>query len=242
MAFGILIPVSRSEGNVNVTHSASHDGDPVENSEYGAEVSAVIIGIQFPPNRGNNLIERLSVADKKTIDIVTEERKPLIQDGLNIIGIPFVLRAELRELIDENHRLLRQTPLEDHVLTGKTVTETLATQLDRDVGIEAWLLIESQLLILIAELVFERTPPAGQTPTGMDTPKITFRELNAIQSFTRSETTAEANSGIIIDGCRLNELLPNDKEKNCRAEQNQKQSANLKTTFYRFCSPYPLST
>lgn len=182
MAFGILIPVSGSKGDVNVTNSASHDGDPVENSEYGAEVSAVIIGIQFPPNRGNNLIQRLSIADKKTIDIVTEEREPLIQDGLDIVGIPFMLGAELRELIDEDHRLLRQTPLEDHMLTGKTVAETLATQLDRDVGIETGLFIESQLLILIAELVFQGTPPAGQTPAEMDTPEITLSELNAIQS------------------------------------------------------------
>lgn len=172
---------------------------------------------------------------------MTEEREPFIQDSLNIIGIPFMLGAELRKLIDEDHRLLRQTPLEDHVLPGKTVAETLATQLDRNIGIETGLLIESQLLILIAELIFEGTPPAGQTPPEMDAPEITFSKLNAIQGLPRSETTAEADRGIIIHGSRLDELLPDDEKKNCRAKQYQEQSANLKITAYRFCSPYLLS-
>lgn len=241
MSFGILIPVSGRKGDINVTDPASHDGNSIEDSEYGAEVSAVIIGIQFPPDRGNDLIQRLSVADKKTIDIVTEEREPLIQDGLDIVRIPFMLGAELRELINEDHRLLRQTPLEDHVLPSEAIAEALATQLNRDVGIKAGLLIESQLLILITELVFEGTPPAGQTPAEMDAPEITLSELNAIQSLPGSETAAEADRGIVIDGCRLDELLPDDEENDRSPKQDQEQCTNLKITAYRFCSPYLLS-
>lgn len=158
-----------------------------------------------------------------------EERYPLIQHVLDPFGIELELIDELRQLVDENHRTLREARFEHHHVAGEATGEMsclpfdiaimLVKQIreadaDGNIAVECGLLREIDLIeIDLLESRLEANPKAIAPPFAVDAPIRLLRVLDRVQGFAGAKATGKEQCRIMGYGSRIQKLLVGPKQK-----------------------------